>query len=147
MKQSSLQNTRRKWKGGEPSQPSLFDINIKETMSYDIKMHGARFIITEFFIASILSAAVALPYLLYPHVPSSTCSYGVFWFGFSLNCLAILVQSLSLSRQGIRKEPDLTLTSLEISKLRRLTVLIGIVIVLPFATLIISLYQTLSSRN
>jgi hypothetical protein len=116
-------------------------------MSYDIKMHGARFIITEFFIASILSAAVALPYLLYPHVPSSTCSYGVFWFGFSLNCLAILVQSLSLSRQGIRKEPDLTLTSLEISKLRRLTVLIGIVIVLPFATLIISLYQTLSSRN
>ncbi len=145
MKQSDRQDIRpeKTWKGSESAQPNRFYINIRETMSYDIRMHGTRIIITEFAVASILGAGVSLLYLIYPNIATSTRLYGVFWFGFFLNCVAILAQSLSLAKHGTRKEPEMTLTGLEASKLRRLTLLIGIVIVLPFTALVVSIYQTL----
>ncbi len=144
MKQSDRRDIRREkpWKDGESAQPNRFYINIRETMSYDIQMNGTRSIIAEFAVASILGAGVSLFYLIYPDIATSARLYGVFWFGFFLNCVAILAQSLSLAKHGTRKEPEMTLTGLEVSKLRRLTLLIGIVIVLPFTALAVSLYQT-----
>jgi hypothetical protein len=114
---------------------------IKEALSYDIRLHGARLIVTEFALATILGAGVTMLYSLYPHLALSTRLCGIFWLGLLLNFLTILLQSISLARHGVRREPEIELTGSQLGKVRRLTVLIGIVILVPFATLLIATHQ------
>ncbi len=114
---------------------SRFGLDLKEVMSYDIRLHGRGFVLLEFYLASACGLTVTLLYLFYPGISQLYRLQALFWLGISVNFLTVLTLSIRLSKQGLTKETSMELSSTEITKLRRYTVLIGVFLIVPYATL------------
>jgi len=113
--------------------------NLKELMSYDIRLHGKWIILFEFFLASAVGAVLAAVYLFYPGISSLYRLQAIFWLGFSLNCLTVLLISVTLVKHGVAKEKGMILSSVEQSNLRKYAAMILLFLIVPYATAFLGL--------
>jgi hypothetical protein len=117
--------------------------NLKELMTYDIRLHGKWIILPEFFMASAVGALLAIVYIFYPGISSLYRLQAIFWLGLAFNCLTVLLTSVDLVKHGVAKEKGMILTSAEHARLRRYAALIMVFLIVPFATALQELYQVL----
>ncbi len=110
-------------------------------MNYDLRLHGRKVLFAEFLIAAGIGATLTCTYIFYPGIAATYRFLSIFWLGFTLNCMTLFLITLDLARWGETKEPGMMLSESETRNLRRASLLIFVLILVPFATALLQLYQ------
>jgi hypothetical protein len=109
-------------------------LNIFEAVKYDVRLHGARFIIVEFAAAVLI--ALALMSVKLVQIPNSLSSLmTALWFaGVALNGIAVILLAWHTSRTGL--EPGFVLRRVQLY-----TVELIVLLLIPCAVALATLLQ------
>jgi hypothetical protein len=80
-------------------------VDVYEAVRYDVRLHGARFIIVEFAIATLIAAALAIVESVRAASSASSLLIALWFAGFALNSLAVVLLARNAARGGTTPPP------------------------------------------
>jgi hypothetical protein len=109
-------------------------VNIFEAVKYDIRLHGARFIILEFMLVGLGAFGLAIVELLHAAYGMFPLLGGVWFLSFALNCLAVVLLARHVQRFG-------TSTVLSDRRLQLYALELIVMLLIPLAVAVVVMIQ------
>jgi hypothetical protein len=85
-----------------PTKPGRRYVDVYEAVKYDVRLHGARFIAIEFGVVGLIALGIVVAKLVQGDFSTAGIEAIIFFAGFALNCLAVVLLVRRAARLGTR---------------------------------------------